>query len=174
MKYIVKFFVVTFFLLICTHTFAEQKIVVLDLTYVLNESTAGKGAQEFLTKTFNDNVKKFSGMEKALKEDEKDLLAKKNILSKEEYGKKMSSLRKENIDYQTQRRAAIDKITTQRAVARETLLKKLKPILELYIKENNISLIVDKKYILGGAPGYDITKVIVEKLNKDLPSLNLK
>ena len=51
MKYLVKSFVVTFFLLICTHTFAEQKIVVLDLTYVLNESKAGKGAQEFLKKT---------------------------------------------------------------------------------------------------------------------------
>jgi len=173
-KYFVKFFVVTFFLLICTHTFAEQKIVVLNLTYVLNQSKAGKSAQEFLKKTFEANTKKFSDIEKVLKKEENDLLSKKNILSKEEYGKKMSSLRKENIDYQTQRRAAIDKITTQRAVARETLLKKLKPILELYIKENNISLIVDKKYILGGAPGYDITKVIVEKLNKDLPSLNLK
>ena len=52
MKYLVKLFVVTFFLLICTHTFAEQKIVVLDLTYVLNQSTAGNGAQEFLKKTF--------------------------------------------------------------------------------------------------------------------------
>ena len=174
MKYLVKFFVVTFFLLICTHTFAEQKIVVLDLTYVLNQSTAGNGAQEFLKKTFDDNIKKFSGIEKALKEEEKDLLAKKNILSKEEYGKNMNSLRKKNIDYQTERRAAIDKITIQRAEARETLLKKLKPILESYIKENSVSLVVDKKYILGGGAQSDITKVIVEKLNKDLPSLKLK
>ena len=60
MKYLVKFIVVTFFLLICTHTFAEQKIVVLDLTYVLNQSTAGKGAQKFLKKTFDENIKKFS------------------------------------------------------------------------------------------------------------------
>ena len=64
MKYLVKSFVVTFFLLICTHTFAEQKIVVLDLTYVLNESKAGKGAQEFLKKTFDDDAKKFSNIEK--------------------------------------------------------------------------------------------------------------
>ena len=174
MKYLVKFFVVTFFLLICTHTFAEQKIVVLDLTYVLNQSTAGNGAQKFLTKTFDDNIKKFSGIEKELKEEEKDLLAKKNILSKEEYGNNMNSLRKKNIDYQTERRSAIDKITMQRAKARETLLKKLKPILESYIKENSVSLVVDKKYILGGGAESDITKVIVEKLNKDLPLLNLK
>ena len=86
----------------------------------------------------------------------------------------MSTLRKKNIDYQTQRRTAIDKITSQRAAARETLLKRLEPIIEAYITENNISLVVDKKYILGGGPDLDITKIIVEKLNKDLPSLNLK
>ena len=86
----------------------------------------------------------------------------------------MNLLRKRNIDYQTERRTAIDKITMHRAEARETLLKKLKPILESYIKENSVSLVVDKKYILGGGPESDITKVIVEKLNKDLPSLNLK
>ena len=174
MKYLVKFFVVTFFLLICTDTFAEQKIVVLDLTYVLNESKAGKGAQEFLKKSFDNDAKKFSGIEKALKEEEKDLLAKKNILTKEEYGKKINSLRKKNMDYQTERRSSIDKITMLRAKARETLLKNLKPIIETYINENSVSLVVDKKYILGGGAQSDITNFIVEKLNKDLPSLNLK
>ena len=174
MKYLVKSFVVTFFLLICTHTFAEQKIVVLDLTYVLNESKAGKGAQEFLKKTFDDDAKKFSNIGKNLKEEEKDLLTKKNILTKEEYGKKMNSLRKKNMDYQTERRTSIDKITMLRAKARETLLKNLKPIIENYINENSVSLVVDKKYILGGGAQSDITKFIVEKLNKDLPSLNLK
>ena len=174
MKYLVKFFVVTFFLLICTNTFAEQKIVVLDMTYVLNQSTAGKGAQDYLKKTFDNNIKKFSAEEKSLKTEEKDLLKKKDILSKEDYGKKMNLLRKKNMDYQTDRRSAIDKITMQRAEARETLLKKLKPILESYIDENNITLVIDKKYILGGGGASDITKIIVEKLDKDLPSLNLK
>ena len=133
MKYLVKFFVVTFFLLLCTYTFAEQKIVVLDMKYVLNESKAGKGAQEFLKKTFNDNIKKASDVEKSLKKEEADLLAKKNILSKEEYGKKMNTLRKKSMDYQTQRRAALDKLTAQRAEARQALLKKLEPILATYI-----------------------------------------
>ena len=52
--------------------------------------------------------------------------------------------------------------------------KKIDPILHTYIKENNIALVVDKKNMLGGNPEYDITKIIVEKLNKELPSLNLK
>ena len=174
MKYLVKFFVVTFFLLISTYTFAEQKIAVLDMTYALNESKAGKGAQKFLTKTFNENLKKFADVEKSLKKEEQDLLAQKNVLSKEEYGKKMNSLRKKNMEYQTERRSSIDKITIKRAKAREVLLKKLEPILQAYIEENNITLLIDKKYILGGGGQTDITKVVVDKLNKDLPSLNLK
>tara|TARA_B100000029_G_scaffold351259_1_gene343751 strand:- start:1529 stop:2053 length:525 start_codon:yes stop_codon:yes gene_type:complete len=174
MKYFVKFFVVTFFALICTHSFAEQKIVILDLTYVLNQSKAGKGAQDFLKKTFDENLKEFSKMEKALKKEESDLLSKKNILSKEDYGKKMNSLRNKSVEYQKERRTSIDKITAKRAEARSTLLDKLKPIIETYVKENNISIVVDKKNTLGNIPDYDITKIIVEKLNKDLPSLNLK
>ena len=42
----------------------------------------------------------------------------------------MNSLRKRSIDYQSERRAAIDKITTQRAKARETLINKIDPITE--------------------------------------------
>ena len=174
MKYLVKFFVVTFFLLVCTHTIAEEKIVVLDLTFVLNQSKAGKGAQDFLKKSFNDNAKKFSDMEEKLKNEEIDLLGKKTILTKEEYSRKSDTLRKKVIDYQSQRRMALDKITTQRAEARETLIKKINPILKTYISENNISLVIDKRNILEVNPDNDITTVIVEKLNKELPSLNLK
>ena len=69
---------------------------------------------------------------------------------------------------------SLDKISTQRAEARETLIKKINPILETYISENNISLVIDKRNVLEVNPNNDITKVIIEKLNEELPSLNLK
>tara|TARA_B100001179_G_scaffold124617_1_gene89247 strand:- start:164 stop:688 length:525 start_codon:yes stop_codon:yes gene_type:complete len=174
MKYFVKFFVVTFFLLFSTDVIAEQKIVVLDLKYVLNNSKAGKNAQDFLKKSYNNNLKKYADMEKALKKEEQDLLTKKTVLSKEEYTKKTDALRKKVIDFQSQRRSAIDKIATQRSNSRETLIQALDPILEAYIKEKNIALVLDKKFALGGVPENDITTIITEKLNKTLPSLNLK
>ena len=143
MKYLVKFIVVTFFLIVSTHTFAEQKIVVLDMKYVLNNSKAGKGAQDYLTESFNNNKKKFADMEKALKKEESDLLEKKTIVTKEEYVKKTDALRKKVIDYQSQRRTSLDKIETQRAKSRDMLMKKLGPILDLYINNNNVSLVID-------------------------------
>ena len=144
------------------------------MKYVLNFSKAGKGAQDFLKKSFTDNQKKFADIEQNLKKEEIDLLEKKTILSKEEYTKKTDTLRKKVIDYQSQRRSSLDKIATQRARSREVLLKAIDPILNTYIKENNISLVIDKKDMLGGNPENDITQTIVEKLNKELPSLNLK
>ena len=174
MKYLVKFFVVTFFFIISTHSFAEQKIVVLDMKYVLNGSKAGKGVQEFLKKKFNDNAKKFSELEKSLKNEETDLLATKPNLTKEEYTTKSDSLRKKVIDYQSQRRSSIDKLQNQRDEARKIIMKRVKPILNSYINENGVSMIIDKKSMIVGSTEYDITKTIVEKLDKEFPSLNLQ
>ena len=174
MKYLVKFFVVTFFFIISTHSFAEQKIVVLDMNYVLNSSKAGKDAQELLKKRFNANAKKFSELEKSLKKEEIDLLATKTNLTKQEYTKKSDTLRKKVIDYQSQRRTSIDNLATQRVEARKVLMNQIKPILSVYIKENDVSLIIDKKNMIVGSTEYDITKIIVEKLDKEFPSLNLQ
>ena len=174
MKYLVKFFVVTFLVFICTYALAEQKIAYIDMTFILNNSKAGKGAQDFLQKSFVENQKKFKDQEDKLKKAETDLLTKKKILIKEEYQKKTDELRKKVISYQSERRTAIDKITKQRAEAKQTLLKKLDPILRTYIKENGISLVINKQNILVGRAELNITPIIVKKLNKELPSLNIK
>ena len=144
------------------------------MRYVLNNSKAGKDAQDYLKKSFNDNAKKFSNMEKALKKEERDLLEKKNIISKDEYTKKSDALRKKVIDYQSQRRSSLDKIATQRAKSRETLINEVKPIVDSYINENNISIVMDKKNMIGGLTEYDITKIIVKKLNEVLPSIKIE
>tara|TARA_B100000029_G_C17532938_1_gene943904 strand:- start:799 stop:1323 length:525 start_codon:yes stop_codon:yes gene_type:complete len=173
MKYFVKFFVVTFFVLICTYSQAEQKTVYIDMKYVLNNCKAGKKVQDYLQKTFKDNQKKFADEEKKLKDQESKLLAKKTTLSKEDYQKESDALRKTVIEYQTSRRKAVDKIAKQRSDARNELLKNIMPILDNYSEENGISLVMDKKYLIMGNSDLDITKLVIDKLNKTLPSINL-
>ena len=174
MKNFIKYFLISFFLLYCSALSAQDKVVILDLKYVLNESKAGKSAQDFLKKSYQDNIKKFQDLESALKKEEADLLSKKTVLSKEEYTKKSDTLRKRVIDYKSQRRAAMDKITTLRNESRSTLIKSINPILATYVKENNISVVINKDSTLAGNPENDITTIIVEKLNKVLPALDLK
>ena len=174
MKHFVKYFVVTLTLLFCTYTYAEQKVVVLDMKYILNNSKAGKQAQDFLKSTFEKNQKDFLNREKDLKNDEKELLDKKDTLSKEDYKKLSDELRKKVIKYQADRRSSLDKIAKQRADARKKLVDKVTPIVQNYIKENSVSVVIDKKYVVGGNKELDITKIITDKLNKELPSLKLQ
>ena len=76
MRNSVKIFLIILFSLFSNNLFAEDKIVVLDLKYVLNESKAGKSAQDYLKKTYNDNMEKFKQIEEKLKKEEADLLTK--------------------------------------------------------------------------------------------------
>ena len=174
MKYLVKLFVVTFIFGVCTHASAENKITYIDLKYVLNNSKAGKGAQDYLKKTFNENQKEFMKIEKELKKEEEDLISSKDELSKEDYKKRTDSLRKKVSKYQLDRRQSIEKLAKQRTGAKQALLSKLDPILKNYISENNIILVLDRKNIVAAKNEADITSIIVEKLNKELPSLKIK
>ena len=79
MKYIVKFFVITFFVFYFTHTFAEEKIVFINMDLLLNESKAGKSAQKQLEKHHKSNLDHLMKIQNRLKEEEKDILSKLDI-----------------------------------------------------------------------------------------------
>ena len=176
MKYFVKIFVVTFLALICTYSNAqsEQKVAYLDMKYILNNSKAGKEAQDFLKDLFKKSQSQFSQKQNELRESEKDLLTKKTILSKEDYKEKTEELRKKVMTFQANRKAAGEKITKQRLEAKQALLKALNPILTSYVKENNVSLVIDKQNVVIGSDELDITETIIKKLDAKLSSLNLK
>jgi len=174
MKYFVKLFVITSMLFVYTNASAEQKIVYMDLNLILNNSKAGKEAQDFLKNSFKNNQKKFTNTEKALKKEENDLLEKKDVVEPEVYKAKVDDLRKKVMEYQSKRKETLNKISKLRTESREKLVKKLDPMVSAYIKENNISFVLNKKVVLGAQTGLDITEIIINKLNKDLPSLNLK
>ena len=174
MKYLVKIFVVTFLSLVCTHTWAEQNIAYLDMKYILNNSKAGKAAQDYLKNAATKDQKKNADTEKKLKKEENDLLSKKSSMTKEEYKAKSDELRKKVVGYQNQRRESFNAIAKKRADAKQQLLKTLEPIIENYIKENNVSVIIDKKFLVRANEELDITNNIVEKLNNKLPALDLK
>ena len=55
----------------------------------MNESTAGKKAQDYLKNLFNNSNKKFNDTAKKLKDEENKIISQKNALSKEEYKKKL-------------------------------------------------------------------------------------
>ena len=145
----------------------------LDIKYILNESTAGKKAQKFLKSKLDNGIKNLKAKEKKLQEEEKKIIQQKKIIKPEEYKLKVDDLRKKVANLQKERNKLLQDVATQRAKARSELLKNLNPVIEEYMKEKNFRMVVDKKSLLLADQNLDITKDIMDKLNKKLKSIDI-
>ena len=172
-----NFFKIIFLSLILFFPF-EKKLLASDIYFidysrVMNESTAGKKAQDYLKNLLKDSNKKFEETAKKLKSEENKIISQKNALSKEEYKKKADALRKKVFDLNKNREKSIRDVAAKRKKAGDEMLKNLNPILGKYMKENSISVVIDKKNVLMGDKKFEITSQIIEILNKEFKSINL-
>ena len=171
-KLIILIVLLTFILPIEKRLFASD-VYFIDYSKVMNESTAGKKAQDYLKNLLNNSNKKFNDTAKKLKDEENKIIGQKNALSKEEYKKKADALRKKVFELNKGRDKLIRDIAKKRKKAGDEMLKKLNPILGKYMEENNISVVIDKKNVLMGNKKFEITPQIIEILNKEFKSINL-
>ena len=165
-------------ILIITLLFAQQNsfandVYFIDYSKVMNESNAGKKAQDTLKKLLSSSNKKFNETAKKLREEENKLISQKNVLDKEEYKKKAEALRKKVFNLNKERQENIKNIALKRKKAGDEMLKNLNPILGKYMEENNITVVIDKKNVLMGNKKYEITSQIIQILNKELKSINI-
>ena len=145
----------------------------LDFKYILNNSVAGKKAQDNLQKKLKDGINSLNKKEKSLQEEEKKMIQQKKLITQEEYIKKVNNLRKKVSSLQVERNSLLEKISKDRSKARDEILKNLNPIIESYMQEKKIRLVVDKKNIILADKNLDITKDIMQALNVKLKSIKL-
>ena len=168
-KYLLSFVLILFFSMNISLAFAE-KIVYIDMDKIMQISKAGKNAIAKINDQKKKDVSKFQKIEKELKSREEDLITKKNVISADEFNKKLENLSKEINNYRTLRQQAIDLSTKSRLNASADFAEKIKPILAEYASENNIDMIIQKKNIIMGKTDLDITdeilKIVDKKINK--------
>ena len=145
----ITIFLFIFFLPIEKKLFAND-IYFIDYSKVMNESIAGKKAQNYLRNLLKNSNKKFNDTAKKLKEEENKIISQKNALSKEEYKKKADELRKKVFNLNKSRDKAIKEVASKRKKAGDEMLKNLNPILGKYMEEKNISVVIDKKKRING------------------------
>ena len=101
------------------------------------------------------------------------MIQQKKVISQEEYIKKVNDLRKKVSSLQVERNSLLEKISKDRTKARNELMKNLNPIIEKYMQEKKIRLVIDKKNIILSDEKLDITKEIMQALNAKLKSIKL-
>ena len=173
MKYIVKIIVITYLIFGTTNAFAEDKVVYIDMNKILTDSKVGIFVEKELTKSHEAKLDNFNKTEEKLKKEEIDLISKRNVMAREEFDKNVKILNEKAQEYQTQRRQWFDDISQKRNKARAEVLKSLDPIMTDYFEQNKISIILYKRNIAIGTSELDVTDIIIDELNKKLPSIKL-
>ena len=167
------FISILLFVLISVPGYSSEKIVYLDVEKIMQQSIAGKQIIAQLKKKRETSISKFKKKEKEIRDNEKKLIAQKNVLSKEEFEKKIIELRKDISNYQKDRNKTSNEIAKLRVKASTKLINKLTPILEEYSKKNSIRIIVQKKNIVMGKKEDDITNDILELVNQNVKKIKL-
>ena len=172
-----KLKILTFFLIFFTF-FLNQKLFAeapyfVDFKKILNQSTAGKKAQDSLKKKLENGIKKIKEKENKILSEEKKIIEQKKVVSNEDYKKKVSELRKKVSLLRNQRSDLMKEVADQRSKARQELLKNLNPILKEYMIEKKIRVILDKKNILYADDSLEITDEIMKRLNSKLKSIKI-
>tara|TARA_Y100000591_G_C21818765_1_gene692346 strand:- start:1308 stop:1829 length:522 start_codon:yes stop_codon:yes gene_type:complete len=168
-----KILVILIFFLFSQSILLAEAPHFLNFKQVLNESVAGKKAQDYLKNKLENGIKTIRTKEKKIQEEEKKIIQQKKIISSDEYKKQVSELRIKVSALQKERNTLLEKVAKQRSKARNELLKNLNPIIKNYMNEKQIRMVVDKKSLLLADEKLDITEDIIALLNKKLKSINL-
>ena len=169
-----KYFFFLIFLFSCSNLFANGKIVYLDVNFLLTESEAGIYINNELKKINEKNISDFKKIENSIKSEEDNLLKQKNILKEEEFNNKVNLLREKYKSYQDLKNTKNNDLNALRNNAGKQILKIINEILAEYSTKNEISLIMEKKNIVIGKTDLDITKNVLDLLNKKIKKVELK
>ncbi len=167
------FVIIVLFFVISLPSYSAEKVVYLDVEKIMQQSSAGKSIISQLQKRRDISVSNFKKREKEIFEKEKKLISQKNVLSQEEFEKKLKGLRVEITNYQKDRNKKVNEINKSRINSTTKLLKKLTPILEDYSNKNSIRIIVQKKNIVMGKKEDDITKDILDLVNQKIKNIKI-
>ena len=166
-KYIRFFFVLLLFLN-SSQLIASETVTFLDLDAVLNNTQKGKSIVNKLNDLKNLNSSNFKNKSQEIKKKEKELINKKNILSEEEFEKSIISLKKEIEVFNQDNNSNMLKYENLKKKELDKFINEITPLIENYIIENSISLVINQKNIFIGNNKYDITDNIINIVDKNL------
>ena len=159
---------IIFILFISSNVYAENKVVYLNLDYVLSNSNVGKNLFLKLKKEEDIKFKEFETNEINLKDEENKILASKNIISQDQLNLNIKEFREKLEKYKKFKSDELEILKKKRNSEIITLIKQINPVIEKYMSDNSISIIIDKKNIFIADKNYDITEDLIELINKNI------
>ena len=145
--------------------FAEQKVVFINLDFILNNSNNGKIILDELKKINNENLNKLSSLENEIKKEDNEIKKVKNIISKDELKKRALLLDQKILKYNKLRAKNQNNFKKIRDEKIKKFFETVNPIIQNYMDKNSIDIVLDQKNVFIGRSDYDISPDIIKIIN---------
>ena len=161
-----KFFLVLFFCIYSGNLSAE--IFYIDIDKIINQTNVGKHINKEFENSKKINDSKNLESKNLLKKREDSLIAQKNILEANEFNNKLILFRKDVSDFNQSRQKSSRDLQNKLMKNKANFLKLIEPILLDYVVTNNITYLLQKKYIIVGHNDLNKTTDIIELVDKKI------
>ena len=158
------------FILLINLTFAkaDEKITYLNIDSLIQNTSYGKTLLNEIEILNKKKISEFKKREQDIKKKEQDLINKKNVLSEEDFKKNALNIKKQMDNFNLDKRKSNVEFENKRNDLLNNFFKKIRPIIEEYVEENNISAVLNKKNIFIANKKYDITEELIKVINEKL------
>ena len=165
----IKIFVIFFILTI--NAYSNDKIVYVNMDALINDSKAGISINNQMKKILDKNNSDYQILEKKLREEEKDLLNKKNVLDPDKYNTEVNIFKNKINKLKIERNKEIEDIQKRNIKAKNELVNIVTKILAKYSADNEIELVLRKESIVLGKKNIDITNEVLTLLDKEIKKI---
>lgn len=146
-------------------------VIIVDVKRILDESKAAIGSQKKIEEQRSAFQEEIAAQEKNIREAEQELLAQRGKIDAKEYSQKEDQLRQKFRDverYVQERRQALEKATSlSMGKVHDVLLDIVKDI----ARKRGVQAVLVKQEVLWSEPILDVTDMVLERLNTELPDV---
>ena len=157
-----------------TSSFADIKTGYIDLDLILAKSIPSKILFSELKINEEKELQILKKKEVDLKNEEKNILGKKNIVSEEEYNKSVSSFKKKINNYNNEKKIVIENLKQIRNKEIIRFFNLINPIIEKTMEKDSIEILFEKKNIYIAKSSYDITQIVIENINNEIKDFKIQ
>ena len=162
-----KLLLIFFFNFFFLNISLANNIVFIDLNFIINNSIIGKKVIEKLENINKENLD-FLKKEQKFLNDESDKIEKtKNILSREELDKNILNLNNRLLNFNNKQDLMSKEFNELKKNEMSSLLNKINPIIEKYMIDNNIDLMLKKENVYISKTEYDVSNIIINLINNN-------
>ena len=168
MRYLHQLLLIFFIYLISINFSNSKETAFIDIDFIIANSNIGKKVLLSINKLDKENIENLKKKNKSLQELEISIKNKKNIISDDAFKKEVVSFQAKVKKFKEEKNEIVKKFNEVKRKELENVFKKISPIINDYMEENSVSVLLDSKNIFMGSKKSNLTKDILDRINKEL------